>query len=133
MKALVAIASAAGYIDPVMAPETGRPQALRIGGNGVRLRFTTALSKTQELENLSRLTQFGEIGQFLAGPETWQLKGKTEQMLQYAAELLNVKTGLLRTEEEAKMGMDQMRSALAAGAGEGQRRLSPGLPQSGVV
>ena len=133
MRAVVSMASKAGFIEPLTAPETGQPQAMRIGGQGVRLRFSTELSKTQELEELSRLTQFGEIGRFLAGEDTYQLKVKGEEVLVKVQELLNVDSTMLRTEEESEEQLMQMRSAIAAGAGEGQRRLQAGPPQTGIV
>ena len=133
MKAVVAMASRAGYLEAMTAPATGRPQAMRIGGNGVRLRFKTQLSRTEELEQLSRLSQFGEIGRFLAGEESYTLKVKTDEILEEVARLLNVKTDLLQDEQKAQAVMEQMRMAVAQGAGQGQRLRPAEPPQSGIV
>jgi hypothetical protein len=85
----------------------GKIPEMRVDGKEVTIKFTSPMSRSQDIEELSSLTQFMQYAAMLP-PEQLQMTVKMDELPKFIAEKLGLPQSLIRTKQEQQAMMQQV-------------------------
>jgi len=101
----------------------GKIPDLRIDGKEVTIKFTSPMSRSQDVEELQSLQQFMQMAQIIP-PEQLQMEVKMEDIPKFIAEKVSLPMSLIRTKAEKAEMMQK-----AAQAAQQMQQAQQGQPQ----